>query len=92
MPGFKLVATLVVGALTLVLVGLCLVDQGPLMSHLEDPELCCGFAQCSVMAVGVFALGLWMAFTPLLLARAVPVRSAIQLPITPPPEPNVLAA
>lgn len=88
----KLLAAVVAGTLAFVLVGLCLVDQAPLMTHVEDTETCCGVAQCSVLAVGMFALGLCMVFTALRLATAIPIRSAIQLPIVPPPELSLLAS
>lgn len=92
MRAFVLVSALVVGALAFVLVGLCLADQASLMAHGEDSEMCCGFAQCSVLAISVFVLGFWILVTPLLLATAIPVRSVIQMPIVPPPELILLAS
>jgi hypothetical protein len=86
MRGFVLLSALVVGALAFVLIGLCLADQAPLMPHVEGSDGCCGPAQCSVLAISVFVLGLLIAITLLRLATTTPVRSVIRPPIAPPPK------
>jgi hypothetical protein len=86
MRGLVFLSVLLVGALAFVLVGLCLPGGAPLMPHLEDSEGCCGLVQCSVLAVSVLVLGLWIVVTLLRLALTASVRSALQPPIAPPPE------
>lgn len=80
------VSVLFIVAVLLLVAGICVGEQTRLSPHLEVSEVCCGFTQCSMLAIGFFGLALWLAGTYLRPVTDPLVRSVASDPLSPPPE------
>jgi len=78
-------ALLVIGVLLLI-AGLCTADQARVTLDHEAAEACCAFTQCSVLPIALFIFALLAAGAYLRPTTLLLVRSAVQDPLSPPPE------
>jgi hypothetical protein len=80
------VPTVLVVVVLLLIVGICAADQARLMPHLESSEACCGFVQCSVLPIALLGFVLWATVAYLRPPTTPLIRSAVEDPLSPPPE------
>jgi len=85
---FHRVAALVIVAVLVLLVGVCAGGQMHSTPHPESSEACCAFG-CSMLPIALLAFALWAAAAALRQAATPLVRSALEDPLSPPPEPLV---
>ncbi len=68
----------------LVAAGVC--SQASLEFHFDGPEGCCAGSHCSLLVMGLLAIGPCADVTELASMTAVLARSTGQQPVSPPPE------